>query len=182
MVTVHSAPFAKPPLRGSPLLRSSFLLIRRRSLRTFMQADFHASMKSAHRNVRVNCNFECSKDHRSLYPVLCIMRFLERNVFFNCNVFYIYIAGFVHMPYFAKFSGICAVKRTAVNKKPVRSGEYPHTCRPAHPLNTGRTGSSSSAHKPSKPLPWRSSRLSRRFPPGRQSFCADGFQQSLQSW
>ena len=90
MVTVHSAPFAKPPLRGSPLLRSSFLLIRRRSLRTFMQADFHASMKSAHRNVRVNCNFECSKDHRSLYPVLCIMRFLERNVFFNCNVFCIY--------------------------------------------------------------------------------------------
>ena len=125
---------------------------------------------------------ECSKDHRSLYPVLCIMRFLERNVFFNCNAFCIYIAGLVHMPYFAKFSGICAEKRTAVNKKPVRSGEYPHTCRPAHPLSTGRTGSSSSAHKPSKPLPWRSSRLSRRFPPGRQSFCADEFQQSLQSW
>ena len=50
------APFAKPPLRGSPLLCSSFLLIDWRSLRTFMQADFHASMKSAHKNVRVNCN------------------------------------------------------------------------------------------------------------------------------
>ena len=35
-------------------LRSSFLLISWRSLRTFMQADFHASMKSAHKNVRVN--------------------------------------------------------------------------------------------------------------------------------
>ena len=59
-VTVHSAPFAKPPLRGSPLLRSSFLLISWRSLRTFMQADFHASMKSAHKNVRVNCNLPIS--------------------------------------------------------------------------------------------------------------------------
>ena len=27
-----------------------------RSLRIFMQADFHASMKSAHKNMRVNCN------------------------------------------------------------------------------------------------------------------------------
>ena len=54
------APFAKPPLRGSPLLRSSFLLIDWRSLRTFMQADFHASMKSAHKNVRVNCSYSCS--------------------------------------------------------------------------------------------------------------------------
>ena len=58
IVTVHSAPFAKPPLRGSPLLCSSFLLISWRSLRTFLQTDFHASMKSAHRNVRVNCNIK----------------------------------------------------------------------------------------------------------------------------
>ena len=42
------APFAKTPLRGFPLLRSSFLLIERRSLRTFSQADFCASTKSAH--------------------------------------------------------------------------------------------------------------------------------------
>ena len=55
-VTVHSAPFAKPRFQRSPLLRSSFLLMKWRSLRTFMQADFHASMKSAHKNVRVNCN------------------------------------------------------------------------------------------------------------------------------
>ncbi len=54
--TVHSAPFAKPRFQRSPLLRSSFLLMKWRSLRTFMQADFHASMKSAHKNVRVNCN------------------------------------------------------------------------------------------------------------------------------
>ena len=32
-----------------------FLLMRWRSLRTFLQADFHASMKSACRKVRVNC-------------------------------------------------------------------------------------------------------------------------------
>ena len=53
-VTVHSAPFAKPRFQRSPLLRSSFLLMKWRSLRTFMQADFHASMKSTHKNVRVN--------------------------------------------------------------------------------------------------------------------------------
>ncbi len=32
------------------------MLMKWRSLRTFMQADFHASMKSAHKNIRVNCN------------------------------------------------------------------------------------------------------------------------------
>ena len=42
------APFAKARLRRSPLLRSSFLLIERRSLRTFSQADFCASTKAAH--------------------------------------------------------------------------------------------------------------------------------------
>ena len=46
----------EPRLRRSPLLRSSFLLIKWRSLRTFLQADFHASMKSACKKVRVNCN------------------------------------------------------------------------------------------------------------------------------
>ena len=35
-------------LRRSPLLRSPFLLIERRSLRTFPQADFCASTKAAH--------------------------------------------------------------------------------------------------------------------------------------
>ena len=56
------APFAKPPLRGSPLLCSSLscpkdtMLIDWRSLRTFLQADFHAIQKIAHKNVRVNCN------------------------------------------------------------------------------------------------------------------------------
>ena len=33
-----------------------FLLMKWRSLRIFMQADFHASMKSAHKNMRVNCD------------------------------------------------------------------------------------------------------------------------------
>ena len=33
--TVHSAPFAKPRFQRSPLLRSSFLLMKWRSLRTF---------------------------------------------------------------------------------------------------------------------------------------------------
>ena len=42
------APFAIPRLQRSPLLRSSFLLIERRSLRTFSQADFCASTKAAH--------------------------------------------------------------------------------------------------------------------------------------
>ena len=53
------APFAKSRFQRSPLLRSSFLLMKWRSLRTFMQADFHASMKSAHKDVRVNCNVFC---------------------------------------------------------------------------------------------------------------------------
>ena len=50
------APFAKPHLRCSPLLRSYFLLMRWRSLRMCIQTDFHASMKSARQNTRVNCN------------------------------------------------------------------------------------------------------------------------------
>ena len=49
------APFAKTHLRCFPLLRGSFLLMRRRSLRMFMYPDFHASMKSVHKNIRVNC-------------------------------------------------------------------------------------------------------------------------------
>ena len=48
------APFAKSRFQRFPLLCSSFLLIKWRSLRTFLQADFHASMKSANMNVRVN--------------------------------------------------------------------------------------------------------------------------------
>ena len=125
--------------------------------------------------------FEWPKDHRSLYPVLYTMGFLEHNVFFDCNVLYIYCRSCSHA-LFCKLFRYLFCKTSCHEQKPVRSGEYPHTCRPIHPSDTGRTGSSSSAHKPSKPLPWRSNRLSRRFPPGRQSFCADGFQQSLQSW
>ena len=55
---------ALPPLRGSPLLCSSLsrpkdtMLIDWRSRPTFMQADFHARQKKAHKNVRVNCNYE----------------------------------------------------------------------------------------------------------------------------
>ena len=56
------APFAKPHLRCSPLLRSSLLLIARRSLRIFMQTDFHASMKSVHKKIRVNWNNKIDKN------------------------------------------------------------------------------------------------------------------------
>jgi len=52
------APFAKSQLRCFPLLRSSLLLIPRRSLCSFPQADFHASMKSAHRKPQVNLNID----------------------------------------------------------------------------------------------------------------------------
>ena len=44
-------------------LRSSLLLISWRSLRTFMQADFHVNMKSARTNVRVNWNNITSMFH-----------------------------------------------------------------------------------------------------------------------
>ena len=40
-----------------------------RSLRTFMQADSHASMKSAHKNVRVNCRQK--KAAKELSSLLC---------------------------------------------------------------------------------------------------------------
>ena len=50
------APFAKPRLRRSPLLRSSFLLIKWRSLRDFLYTDSHASMESAYKKPQVNCN------------------------------------------------------------------------------------------------------------------------------
>ena len=50
------APFAKAHLRCFPLLRSSFLLIKWRSLRGFLCTDSHASMESAHKKPRVNCN------------------------------------------------------------------------------------------------------------------------------
>lgn len=50
------APFAKPHLRCSPLL------IARRSLRIFMQTDFHASMKSVHKKIRVNWNNKIDKN------------------------------------------------------------------------------------------------------------------------
>ena len=49
------APFAKTPLRGFPLLRSSLLLIERRSLRSFPCTDSHASMESVLSKLRVNC-------------------------------------------------------------------------------------------------------------------------------
>ncbi len=63
-----TAPFAKPSdgrlYRAFSAFRCfkcvcktqcSFLLILWRSRPTFMQTDFHASMKSVHKNVRVNC-------------------------------------------------------------------------------------------------------------------------------
>ena len=45
----------KTHLRCFPLLRSSFLLMKWRSLRAFLAADFPASTKSAARKARVNC-------------------------------------------------------------------------------------------------------------------------------
>ena len=50
------APFAKAHLRCFPLLRSSFLLIKWRSLRALLSSDFRASTESERRRVRVNCN------------------------------------------------------------------------------------------------------------------------------
>ena len=39
------------------------MLMKWRSLRTFMQADLHARQKKAHKNVRVNCNVHLSNTH-----------------------------------------------------------------------------------------------------------------------
>ena len=50
------APFAKAHLRCFPLLRSSFLLIKWRSLRALLSSDFRASTESELRRARVNCN------------------------------------------------------------------------------------------------------------------------------
>ena len=38
-----------PPQAKNPAKQDSYLLIKWRSLRTFLQADFHASMKSAYK-------------------------------------------------------------------------------------------------------------------------------------
>ena len=65
----------KTRLRRSPLLRSSFLLIKWRSLRAFLEADFHASMKSAYKKVRVNCNQNCK----------LILNFLFFSCFCSCT-------------------------------------------------------------------------------------------------
>ena len=43
---------------ASPLLRSSFLLIKGRSLHGFLWTDSHASMESVHKKPRVNCNVD----------------------------------------------------------------------------------------------------------------------------
>ena len=37
-------------------------------------------------------------------------------MYFSIAMCCIYIAGLVHMPYFANFSGICFVKRAAMNR------------------------------------------------------------------
>ena len=46
----------KAHLRCFPLLRSSFLLIKWRSLRGFLYTDSHASMESAYKKPQVNWN------------------------------------------------------------------------------------------------------------------------------
>ena len=57
------------PLRCFPLLCSGFfLLMEWRSLRPLLQADFHASMKSAHSKRRVNCNTKFSGN-----PAACVV-------------------------------------------------------------------------------------------------------------
>ena len=62
------APFAKPRFQRFSLLRSSFLLISRRSLRVFLQTDFHASMKSFCKNTRVSFYFIfCTFTQLNLY-------------------------------------------------------------------------------------------------------------------
>ena len=56
-------------LRCFPLLCSGFfLLMEWRSLRPLLQADFHASMKSAHSKGRVNCNTKFSGN-----PAACVV-------------------------------------------------------------------------------------------------------------
>ena len=49
-----AAPFAKSRFQRFPLLRSSFLLIKWRSFHASMQADSHASMKSAYKDAWLN--------------------------------------------------------------------------------------------------------------------------------
>ena len=49
-------------LRCSPLLCSSFLLIKWRSLRSFLSSDSHASMKSELGKLRVNCKIKIEPD------------------------------------------------------------------------------------------------------------------------
>ena len=86
-----TAPFAKPSdgrlYRAFSAFRCfkcvcktqcSFLLILWRSRPTFMQTDFHASMKSVHKNVRVNCIIKrrptilhCRPSNLS-YSLLCV--------------------------------------------------------------------------------------------------------------
>ena len=52
--------------RNAHLLRlQDAMLMKWRSLRTFMQADFHARQKKAHKNVRVNCNISVNIALRS---------------------------------------------------------------------------------------------------------------------
>ena len=76
-----TAPFAKPSdgRRNAHLLRlQDAMLMKWRSRPAFMQTDFHASMKSVHKNVRVNCIIKrrptilhCRPSNLS-YSLLCV--------------------------------------------------------------------------------------------------------------
>ena len=65
--------------RNAHLLRlQDAMLMKWRSRPAFMQTDFHASMKSVHKNVRVNCNIKrrptilhCRPSNLS-YSLLCV--------------------------------------------------------------------------------------------------------------
>ena len=65
------------PLRGFPLLRSSLLLIERRSLRSFPCTDPHASMESVLRKLRVNCWKNKNKKFKKVVDILELFLYNE---------------------------------------------------------------------------------------------------------
>ena len=71
------APFANTPLGGFALLRSSFLLIEWRSLRSFPRTDSHASMESVLRKLRVNCKKNKNKKFKKVVDILELFLYNE---------------------------------------------------------------------------------------------------------
>ena len=69
-------------LRRSPLLRSSFLLIKWRSLRGFLCTDSHANMESAPKKPRVNCNPKKQEQPQDAW-ICCTLRLFYKSLPFT---------------------------------------------------------------------------------------------------